>query len=214
MNEDHSLRRAPKYGETQLIIAEIVKNLPKGTHLTAPEVYERTKDFGVEISLSTVYRALHRLKSHGNVSTVSGERGLRYETVEEGGDHDHLICLGCGMTIEFVDELIRGFGKGVAERKGFEHSWSRFDILGYCSECSAHNSGNRIQQSIDYLRSALDALADGSEHLRNAIELQEFKKIAKSFTLVQSATEKLKKAVGDCESSLGLLAKEAAIQLP
>ena len=119
MAEDQVARRAPKYGETQQIIAEIVKNLPKGEHLTAPEVYERTKDFGVDISLSTVYRALHRLKSHGNVSTVSGERGLRYETAEEGGDHDHLICLGCGTTIEFVDELIRGFGKSVAERKGF-----------------------------------------------------------------------------------------------
>jgi Fur family ferric uptake transcriptional regulator len=202
MAEDQVARRAPKYGETQQIIAEIVKNLPKGEHLTAPEVYERTKDFGVDISLSTVYRALHRLKSHGNVSTVSGERGLRYETAEEGGDHDHLICLGCGTTIEFVDELIRGFGKSVAERKGFEHSWSRFDILGYCSE-------NRIQQSIDLVTAALESMEESVGQLRQAIELHESRKLARGHALVQSATEKMRKALADCESSLKLLNKES-----
>src|ERR1700691_5620377 len=98
-------------------------------HLTAPEVYQRTKEMGLEISLSTIYRSLHKLKVHGNVSTVTGERGLRYETTEAGPDHDHLICLGCGLTIEFTDELIRGFGKSLVERKGFEHKSSRFDIF-------------------------------------------------------------------------------------
>jgi Fur family transcriptional regulator, ferric uptake regulator len=209
MAEDQVARRAPKYGETQQIIAEIVKNLPKGEHLTAPEVYERTKDFGVDISLSTVYRALHRLKSHGNVSTVSGERGLRYETAEEGGDHDHLICLGCGTTIEFVDELIRGFGKSVAERKGFEHSWSRFDILGYCSECSANDSGNRIQQSIDHVTAALEGIEESAGQLRQAIELHESRKLSRGHALVQSATDKMRKALADCESSLTLLNKES-----
>jgi Fur family ferric uptake transcriptional regulator len=210
MTEEQAARRAPKYGETQQIIAEIVKNLPKGTHLTAPEVYERTKDFGVDISLSTVYRALHRLKSHGNVSTVSGERGLRYETAEEGGDHDHLICLGCGMTIEFVDDLIRGFGKSVAERKGFDHSWSRFDILGYCGECSANDSGHRIQQSIDHVAAALENMEESMSQLRQAIELHESRKLARGFSLVQSATEKMRKAVAECEGSLALLSKESA----
>jgi Fur family ferric uptake transcriptional regulator len=209
MTEEQPSRRSPKYGETQQIIAEIVKNLPKGTHLTAPEVFERTKDYGVEISLSTVYRALHRLKSHGNVSTVSGERGLRYETAEEGGDHDHLICLGCGTTIEFYDELIRGFGKSVAERKGFEHSWSRFDILGYCSQCSANDSGHRIQQSLDHIATALESIEESMMQLRQAADLHETRKLAKGFSVVQSATEKLRKAVVECENSLGLLSKES-----
>ena len=210
MTEDQSGRRAPKYGETQQIIAEIVKNLPKGTHLTAPEVFERTKEFGVDISLSTVYRALHRLKSHGNVSTVSGERGLRYETAEEGGDHDHLICLGCGTTIEFVDELIRGFGKSVAERKGFEHSWSRFDILGYCSDCSANDAGHRIQQSLEHVASALETLEESMAQLRQAVDLHESRKLGRGYSLVQSAAEKMRKAVVDCENSLTLLSKESS----
>ncbi len=205
MPEGQQSRRPPKYGETQQIISEVVKNLPKGTHITAPEVYERTKEWGVDISLSTVYRALHRLKSHGNVSTVSGERGLRYENAEEGSDHDHLICLGCGMTIEFQDELIRGFGKSVAERKGFEHSWSRFDILGYCSECNSNDAGHRIQQGIDHLSIAAESLEEGLIQLRQAIELHEGRKLSRGLALVQLVSERLRKALAECENSVGLL---------
>lgn len=205
MSEGQHGRRAPKYGETQQIISDVVKSLPKGTHITAPEVYERTKEMGVEISLSTVYRALHRLKSHGNVSTVSGERGLRYENAEDGNDHDHLICLGCGMTIEFQDELIRGFGKSVAERKGFEHSWSRFDILGYCNECSSNDAGHRIQQSIDHLSNACENIEDGLSQLRQAIELHEVRKLTRGVQLVHTVSERLKSALAECENSLNLL---------
>jgi Fur family ferric uptake transcriptional regulator len=90
--------KSARSGDTQSAIASIVKGLPKGTHLTAGEVYEKAKELGLDVSLSTVYRTLHRLKTHGDVSTVSGERGVRYEIHEEGENHDHLICLGCGLT--------------------------------------------------------------------------------------------------------------------
>ncbi len=104
-------KKVGRHGQSQESISTIVKSFPKGTHVTAAEVYERALEMGYELSLSTVYRNLHRLKADGNVNTVSGDRGMRYEPSEEGPDHDHLICLGCGLTIEFIDDLIRGFGK-------------------------------------------------------------------------------------------------------
>lgn len=208
MSEENLKRRTPRYGETQQIIAEIVKALPKGTHLTAPEVYERTKVLGVDISLSTVYRSLHRLKLHGNVSTVAGERGLRYETADEGPDHDHLICLGCGITIEFMDDLIRGFGKTVAERKGFEHTSSRFDILGYCSECNANDFGHAIQQSAEYLNKAMELIESSSVQLKQGIEFLDTRKLARTAATVQTAMQKLNKAITECESSLALIARD------
>jgi Fur family ferric uptake transcriptional regulator len=210
MPSENADRRAPRYGETQEIIADIVKGLPKGTHLTAPEVYERTKVLGVEISLSTVYRALHRLKLHGNVSTVSGERGLRYETADHDHDHDHLICLGCGLTIEFVDDLIRGFGKTVAERKGFEHTSSRFDILGYCSQCNANDFGHRVQQSADCLSSAMELVEEIAHDLRQGIDLVETRKLPRAALSVQAALAKLKQATLECENSLALVVKDVA----
>ena len=93
--------------------------------------------------------------------------------------------------------------------RGFEHSWSRFDILGYCSECSANDSGNRIQQSIDHVTAALENIEESASQLRQAIELHESRKLSRGHALVQSATDKMRKALADCESSLTLLNKES-----
>ncbi|MBK9772105.1 MAG: transcriptional repressor [Candidatus Obscuribacter sp.] len=43
-------------------IAEIIRSIPRGDHLTAPEVYELAKQRGLKLSLSTVYRTLNKLK--------------------------------------------------------------------------------------------------------------------------------------------------------
>src|SRR5690349_15581097 len=109
-------------------LESFIKGLPRGVHLTAPEVFKLAKEQGLKVSLSTVYRTLNHLSSQGQVQALSGEHGRRYEAADGDHDHDHLICVKCGLTIEFEDELIRGFGKSVAERKGYEYRHSRFDI--------------------------------------------------------------------------------------
>lgn len=202
---DQASVRSNRIADTQGSIAAIVKGLPKGTHLTASEVFEKARELGLDVSLSTVYRTLHRLKIIGDVSTVSGDRGVRYETAEDGEDHDHLICLGCGVTIEFVDDLIRGFGKTVAQRKGFEHKNSRFDILGYCSNCNANDQTHKYQHGTDCLLSSIENSEIGIEQLRQAIDFVHARKSAKAVTMVEAAREKLKQALAECETSLNLL---------
>lgn len=190
--------------DTREAIAAIVRSAPKGTHLTAPEVFERARELGLNVSLSTVYRILHRLKALGDVSTVSGERGLRYETAEEGEDHDHLICLGCGLTIEFVDDLIRGFGKTVANRKGFEHHSSRFDILGYCSQCNAHDDLRRMEQASHYLENGIEAAAEAQAAMKEAIDLQQSRKFARANSTIRTALERLKESIENAEASAAI----------
>lgn len=196
------------YGVTRKLIAQIVKDLPKGTHLTVPEVFERTKELGLPISISTVYRILNKMKLQGTVSTVAGDRSQRYETADSDHDHDHLICLGCGLTIEFMDELIRGFGKSVAERKGFEHRSSRFDILGYCKRCSSKDHGHRFQQSLDNLGSALNAAEESVLQLRQAFDLNSTFRFAKGSIYMNGAIAALRQALTDCENAQSFLAKE------
>jgi Fur family transcriptional regulator, ferric uptake regulator len=195
--------------ETQQAIAEIVKSLPRGEHLTAPEVYEKAKELGVDVSLSTVYRTLHRLKAIGNVMTVAGERGLRYETAEDGPEHDHLICLSCGLTIEFVDDLIRGFGKTVAQRKGFEHKSSRFDILGYCNECSSKDESHQLEQALPYLSAALAKLEAASLLIKQTMEHAEAHKQLKALRTGEASIDEIKSILADCQSALALIARNA-----
>jgi len=192
-------------GETEKAIAAIVQSLPQGTHLTAPEVFEKAKALKLDVSLATVYRTLNRLKSRGHVMTVAGERGLRYEAVTQGPEHDHLICLGCGLTIEFVDELIHGFGKTVAERKGFEHKSSRFDILGYCSNCSSKDEANRLKQvDLSYL-DALGKCMSLTSLLQQALAYNQTRKPLKALQSSKEAIAQLETLMLDCQNILTLL---------
>jgi Fur family ferric uptake transcriptional regulator len=163
------------------------------------------KGNGLKVSLSTVYRTLSRLKADGNVITVAGDRGLRYEAAEEGPAHDHLICLGCGTTIEFYDELIRGFGKTVAQRKGFEHTTSRFDILGYCQSCRSSDEGRRIDQVEVALTSAIDRCQEALSQMRSAVESLRNRKFSRVPAPLKSAIAQLSQSIEDLDEAAGHL---------
>lgn len=211
-NEDQesssrSGKKAGRHGQSQESISTIVKSFPKGTHVTAAEVYERAIEMGYELSLSTVYRNLHRLKADGNVNTVSGDRGTRYEPSEEGPDHDHLICLGCGLTIEFIDDLIRGFGKSVAQRKGFEHRSSRFDILGYCGDCRAKDETYRHKQVVELILNSESLLEDSLAALRQTVDMIDSRKSSKAHQQMENTIMRLSEAVKLCQQALAVLPK-------
>jgi len=209
MTED--VKTPGRHRETQEAIAAIVRSLPKGTHLTAPEVFEKARELGLDVSLSTVYRNLHRMRAEGDVMTVGGDRGLRYETAETGPEHDHLICLGCGLTIEFVDELIRGFGKNVAQRKGFDHLSSRFDILGYCQDCNAKDAAHRIAQASELFETTIEDLAQINTLLQQAMEFSDKRKFAKSVAAGEASLTKMNEALTKCQAAITLLARSAPV---
>lgn len=209
-DESVTNRKYGRAGDTQEAIASIVRELPKGTHLTAPEVFERAKALGLDISLSTVYRTLNRLKAVGNVMTVAGERGLRYETAGAGPEHDHLICLGCGLTIEFVDDMIRGFGKTVAQRKGYEHKSSRFDILGYCQDCKTKDEAHRLERAFQYLDTALTRLVEASGLIQQTLESAKHGKQLKAIRSAEASVEQIKATLTECQSALALISRNSA----
>ncbi len=192
-----------KHGQSQQAIAELVRGLPKGTHLTAPEVYRHARAAGMSISLSSVYRALNQLQAGGDVSTLSGERGRRYEA-GHADDHDHLICLKCGLTIEFIDELIQGFGRSLAERKGFEHRSSRFDILGLCSECKAKDEDHRINHAIGSLEIAIAGAEQAISACKQAITSYEMRKASRAGENIHQALQELGRAATGCQDALPL----------
>ena len=109
------------------------------------------------------------------------------------------------MTIEFIDDLIRGFGKTVAQRKGFEHKSSRFDILGYCSDCIDNDETHIVERSTGYLFAAIARAEDALANLRQGIAFQQTRKYAKANTHIATSLAHLKKASEECESSQRLL---------
>lgn len=191
-----------RQGAAQDNLESFIKGLPRGLHLTAPEVYKQARDNGLKVSLSTVYRTLNTLSMQGQVQALAGEHGRRYEAAEPGHDHDHLICVKCGLTIEFEDDLIRGFGKSVADRKGYEYKHSRFDILGLCQNCKTQGDEHKIEMATASVEQLIGACESATADLEIALEQLSSRKFARAKELLENLLPTLQESCEELERCL------------
>jgi len=88
-------------------------------HLTAEDIYRRLLDKGEDIGLATVYRVLTQFEHAGLLSRQHFETGKAVYELNQGGHHDHLVCLQCGRVEEFYDSEIEKRQNKVAKERGF-----------------------------------------------------------------------------------------------
>jgi Fur family transcriptional regulator, ferric uptake regulator len=94
-------------------------------HLTAEDVYRKLLDEHSDVGLATVYRVLTQFEQAGLLVRHHFESGKAVYELNEGGHHDHLVCLQCGRVEEFYDSEIEKRQVKVARERGFairEHS--------------------------------------------------------------------------------------------
>ena len=94
-------------------------------HLTAEDVYKMLLKDGTDTGLATVYRVLTQFEQAGLLVRHHFEGGKAVYELNQGGHHDHLMCLQCGRVEEFYDEAIEKRQMTVAKERGFtihEHS--------------------------------------------------------------------------------------------
>ncbi|MBX9628882.1 MAG: ferric iron uptake transcriptional regulator [Burkholderiales bacterium] len=94
-------------------------------HLTAEDVYKLLIAEGMDIGLATIYRVLTQFEQAGLLIRHHFESGKAVFELNEGGHHDHFVCLQCGQVEEFFDEQIEKRQTEVAKERGFaihEHS--------------------------------------------------------------------------------------------
>lgn len=104
-------------------------------HLTAEDIYDRTRAEYPEIGLATIYRALELFEELGLVSKLDfGDGGRRYEPAL-GKDHHHLICIDCGQIAEFNEDLLGQLHETIARESGFLILNHSLRFFGYCSKC-------------------------------------------------------------------------------
>jgi len=89
-------------------------------HLTAEDVYKHLLTEGSDIGLATVYRVLMQFEQAGILSRNHFETGKAVFELNEGGHHDHLVCLQCGRVEEFYDSDIERRQNEVARQRGFQ----------------------------------------------------------------------------------------------
>ena len=100
-------------------VLELFEN-SKVRHLSAEDVFRSLMAEGIDIGLATVYRVLTQFEQAGLLSRQHFETGKAVFELNQGGHHDHLVCLQCGRVEEFYDAEIEQRQSEVARKRGFE----------------------------------------------------------------------------------------------
>jgi Fur family ferric uptake transcriptional regulator len=104
-------------------------------HFSAEQLYKRLNEDMRNLSLGTLYRALGLLVDAKLLSSVAfGDGRLVYE-LNDGKQHDHLVCTACGCIHEFSDAEIETRQKAVADNFEFDVSERQLVVFGLCAEC-------------------------------------------------------------------------------
>jgi Fur family transcriptional regulator, ferric uptake regulator len=98
-------------------------------HMSADDIYRLLMQEGLDIGLATVYRVLTQFEQAGLLQRHHFESGKAVFELNQGGHHDHLVCLQCGRVEEFYDAEIEKRQERIAQERGFrihEHSLSLY----------------------------------------------------------------------------------------
>ena len=107
--------------------------LKMNNHISAEELHDAARKAGHNIGLATIYRTLNLLAEADLVEQKTFVNGRHvYEVNMPGEHHDHLICLKCGLVIEFENEEIEKLQERIAALHKFELKSHRLDLFGHC----------------------------------------------------------------------------------
>jgi len=119
-NENIELRKAglkvtlPRISILQLMTKH------KQRHMSAEEVYKALMENGEDVGLATVYRVLTQFEAAGLVVRHNFDGGHAVFELNDGDDHDHMVCIETGEVIEFSDDKIDTLRREIAQKHGFE----------------------------------------------------------------------------------------------
>ena len=104
-------------------------------HLDAHDIYERGRQQGFHLSLSTVYRTLSALKEAGVVRELHLDDEHHHYELDDRDGHSHLVCLTCGRVIEVDSSAFAEAARVTGDAHGFEVASAQVELVGYCADC-------------------------------------------------------------------------------
>lgn len=104
---------------------------------SAQDIHALLRARGDAIGLTTVYRSLQAFADAGDVDVLVGDDGeARYRRCSSG-HHHHLVCRGCGRTVEVAAPAVERWAAQTAAEHGFVDVHHTVEIFGTCGECAA-----------------------------------------------------------------------------
>ncbi len=115
------------------VVLQVIRDEPE--HLTANEVFDKSKQLLPGISFATVYNSLRFLKESGHIAEISfGNGASRFDSLTSR--HDHAICTKCGKLVDMEIELPSEIVNFAAEFSKFKLESIELTLRGLCPECN------------------------------------------------------------------------------
>jgi Fur family ferric uptake transcriptional regulator len=135
--QNEELKRAGlKITLPRIKILTILQN-PNNQHISAEDVYKILLEHHEEIGLATVYRVLNQFDDAGIVSRHHFEGGKSVFELSHKQHHDHLVCLKCGIVVEFEDDVIEKRQEDIAKTHKIKLTNHSLYLYGECEDTQA-----------------------------------------------------------------------------
>ncbi len=107
---------------------------------SAQDVYAKLRAAGGKVGLSTVYRAVQSLADDGELDSIRTDSGEALYRRCSPQHHHHLVCRGCGLTVEVAGPAVERWADRVAGEHGFADVSHTLEIFGTCTACRARTA--------------------------------------------------------------------------
>jgi Fur family ferric uptake transcriptional regulator len=114
-------------------IAALLENVDE--FRSAQELHDELRRRGEGIGLTTVYRTLQTMAASGLVDTLRTDTGESVYRRCSAHHHHHLVCRGCGTTVEVQGGAAEKWAADVAREHGFTDVTHTIEIFGVCGDC-------------------------------------------------------------------------------
>jgi Fur family ferric uptake transcriptional regulator len=104
--------------------------------VSAQDLHTRLRATGTSVGLTSVYRALQSLVDAGQVDVRRTDAGeATYRRCGTDRHHHHLVCTGCGATVEVEAPALERWVAQVAQRHGYRVDGHTLEVSGRCGRC-------------------------------------------------------------------------------
>jgi Fur family ferric uptake transcriptional regulator len=141
-------RRGLKTTAQRELIVEVFLNC--SDHVSIEELLGEVRARSAKVGYATVYRTMKLLTDAGLAATRQfGDGQTRYEVAgSQAPHHDHLICMKCGLILEFENHEIEELQDSVAEKLGgFKIMNHKLELYGLCPKAMGVPGGSCPDES-------------------------------------------------------------------
>lgn len=104
---------------------------------SAQDLHDLLRAQGAPVGLTTVYRHLQALADAGQVDVLrTGDGEAVYRRCPTDAHHHHLVCRGCGRSVEVEVPEVEAWADRTAAAHGFTDVTHTVEVFGTCASCA------------------------------------------------------------------------------